>query len=539
TSTPVAINSLLAKIDARSDSAAPRPLPPIDYTAAISRRLGAKVETEQTMQWLFSHPDIIIGNVEASHVYTAYEVFAPEISVTDEVGSITINVSTPRMQGGSARGIENDSVWVENERTTADGELVQNSASWLGVRIEYKVGKGDWTPLSTPGMTKGGYYIFKDEDFTIPDSILAGVQGEQRFEFRCQLLVKGTGVIETGAALIGNEVIMWDGKCPRADRPGWKRIAGRVKGRLLPLAADVIPAGVKLSKNENAYLGSVSELAIIEKTEADVVIALKSVSALPGQPTTARIMMRKKVRNALGTVLGWTEAVEVKAVEVKGKVGYPKTVKRDFDPNKIVCEIVGAGPREVDFRTEWTVKEVKMDAVRTVYYEVKKVRTPEGATSLVLRPKMYPSYQLVIIENSNGDTVALPKLKSLSISANILPFIFPQLPNKDAKFNEIKAFEGGDPQDFLNPIMLPEEPVSHPASDLVNYDPQAATNIPFYVFADDRYVYYDHLAKKLKAAEIERPEVKEPGPEVDPNAEGGEVDAEAAARAQEEAERNP
>lgn len=529
TSTPAAVDALLKGIAGRQGKSAPQPKQPFDYTGVIKKRMGVTVHAGQAMQWAWAHPDIIIGEVEDSQVYTAYEVHAPSAEVTDEGGSIVVKIQAPSAQSRSnKKGVAGGSQWVENERETA-----QNTASWLGVKVEYKIGKGGWMPMLTSGLTKEGYYFFTATedgdglDTTIPEFILSGIQGEQRYEFRAQLLVKATGIVEKGMSLTGNEVIVYSGKVAEVNRPKWAQIGGRINGRLMPLAVDAIPAGIVLGERESAYLSVVGELVIIEKADTDVIFALRSVSAQPDQPMKARILMRKKVRNSLGTILGWTNQYEFKDVGIGDRVGVPK--KQDSDLKKDEVKVlVGDRERAVLFKTDWTIKDIKMDAVRTIYYVVKKQVNPaNNKIQLVLKPKLSPSYQVVTVVNSSGDELVLPKLKSLTIPERLLPYVYPHLPNGDVKFDVVDVFKNGDPKDFVNPIMVPEEPVVHPPEDLVNYNGDAETNIPFYVFADDRYVYWDHLARKLKAAEVIRPEVEEP--EVGEELDGEEVDPEAEA----------
>ncbi len=495
--------------EAKDYTAKPAPIPekPMDYTGVIQNRLAVLVDFADTLQWLTAHPDIVEGSTDDRTVFSIYEVLSPSVTAEDEVGSILVTVEMPDRRGGKGGDEVQTGDEIEWERALKGGKTVTNTARWLGVKVEYQVGgKGAWRPLKSVGL-KDGVHIFRDESMTPPEFRHNGVQGKQQYSYRASLIVAATGVREEGPAELGEETIVYDGEYTgQIDRFVWAQGAGRIKGRLKAVEPKTVPDmhRVTLGKTEKLYIGRAGEAGTVEQTESDIIFAVKQISALGGTDPTLRVYMMKMVRDRNGKILGWTEALEIKNVKVGDKLGTPPEGQKGI-PVKLRNAPDG-GLRLVNFQTDWVVADLNIEGRRIYYYEVKK-KNVDGKTILYLNEKARTNYHVVTL-NNGVENIQIIRLDKLTPNRNP-QFCYPLI---QQKVNETEEFKDGDPTEFTQPILEPEKPVEWPADkippDGVPEDFQ--TDVPYFVFADGRIVWYDHVNKKMKSTEVKPPKVEEP-----------------------------
>ena len=516
------LDSKIKSVQAALQQSAPTPKEPLNYTDVISNCLAVSVESADTLQWLTGHPNIVEGSTESKNLYSVYEVLKPDVEVVDEVGSVALTVKLPTHGGGRETNPKiktgTEALW---ERDVGNERIV-NRAYWLGVKVEFKVGdatNAKWRPLTSVGA--GGVYLFKDLDnIADPSFRHTGVQGKQKYSYRASLIVAATGVREDGSGKIGEEVIVFDGEYRGSGVHGdWVRVKGLITGRLRPLSE--LPVKIQLGAKEKVYLGSFGDEGVIEQAESDTIMAVKQVSSLSGNPTL-RLWMMKMIRNNRGEILGWTEPFELKDLKVGDKI----------DKGNQRVKIKGQediGYVMVNFSTDWTISEMRTDARRIFYYEVRRMtgveksdKYPDGI-KLELREKARTNYHTVKI-NNGVETIEMIKLERLNMSERVMNYAYPLLPGNVEKFDEKEAFMTGDPLNFTQPVLVPEKPVEKPADelpplDLLDDGKPFQTNIPYYIFPDDRVVFWDHVNKELRVLGA-----VEPPPKEDPEAAGGDGD---------------
>lgn len=505
---------------------APTPEKPMDYTGTIQKRLAINIEHADTLQFLTKHPDIVEGSTGNRSVYSIYEVYTPEVSLTDEVGSIEVVVNLPQNDGGRGDEVRNgaEETWT---RELANGETVTNRARWLGVKVEYRIGlKGEWLPLRSAGT--GGIYLFKDNAFNDPSFRHNGIQGKQQYSYRASLLVGATGIREEGKPEIGEEIIVYDGDYNGAvDRFVWAQQSGRISGRLQPVDAKQLPVTIPLNDREKLYTSKAGEVSAVEETESDIIFALYNISALGGGDPTMRLLMTKMVRDRNGDILGWTEPLDLKKIQIGERIGTPPEGQKGFRVK--LRNLSDMGMRSVDFQTDWVLSDLNLDAKRIFYYEVKKKRVepseqyPEG-DMLYLDERARQPYQTATLSNGLEKIVLVKLDRRQFMHAKDRPYCYPLLPGGAEKFEELDSFKEGDPRDFIQPVLQPEKPTEYPPDEL---PPDGVpvlfqTNIPYFVFPDGRIVWWDHINRELRSTELAPPPEEEPEDGADADGEAGE-----------------
>ena len=505
----LAVEKKIKDVKAAQAQTAPVPEKPMDYTGVIGKRLAVEVEFADTLQWLTGHPDVVEGSTGSKNVFSIYEVRQPSVTVEDEVGSVALQINLPNDRSGGDDKVKTGPQ-VEWERELPNGQKAINRAYWVGVKVEFKSGTGNnakWQALAinNSALGKKGIYLFKDlESLSTPSFRHNGVTGKQHYEYRARLIVAATGVKEEGLSEIGEEVIVYDGEYRGSkNRSDWSGKQGRIKGRLQALDMEI--QGVDLADKEQLYIGSPGEVGVIEQAESDTIMAMKQISALGAAEPTLRLFMKKMHRDRRGEVLGWTEWVEFKDIKVGdklGKAGQKVKIQGKEDMGFVI----------VDFSTEWRLQELDIEAERIFYYEVKKVsgqektETHPNGIKLELKTKTRKPYHLARINNGN-ETIELVRLSRLSQSPRIQNFCYPILENGD----EQEWFKDGDPLDFVPPILVPEAPKEMspdelPPMDLMESDKPFQTNIPYFIFPDDRVVFWDHVNNELRVLGAKEPE---------------------------------
>ena len=523
----ISIDKKINAVKTAQGQTPPSPDKPMDYTGIISKRLAVEVEFADTLQWLTGHPDVVEGSTGSKNVFSIYEVLQPGVGVEDEVGSVSLSIELPRDASTNDDKVKTGPQ-IKWERDLPNGDKASNRAYWVGLKIEFKAGTAqaaEWQALAinNSGLGKQGIYLFKDlENLSAPSFRHNGVTGKQHYEYRARLIVAATGINEEGISEIGEETIVYDGTYRGSkNRSDWASKGGKIKGRLLPL--DMELPGVQLAAKEKLYMGSPGDVGVIEQAESDTIMALKQVSTLGAEPTM-RLLMKKMHRDRTGEVLGWTEWVEFKDIKVGDKLGKPQQKVKIQGKEDIGFVIV-------DFSTDWRLNELHIDAERVYYYEVKKMsgqekseQYPDGI-KLELRKKTRTAYHLGRINNGN-ETVELVRLSRLSQPERIKNYCYPILEEGD----EQERFKDGDPLDFVPPILVPEEPKEMqpdqlPPMDLMESDKPFQTNIPYFIFPDDRVVFWDNVNNELRVlgAKEEEPELDPANPDgtgEEPGAEG-------------------
>ena len=515
------IDQWIKEVKAAVAETPPSPEKPMDYTGVIQNRLSVEVGFADTLQWLTAHPDIVEGSTGSKNVFSIYQVLTPTVSVEDEVGSILVSVALP---SDSGRGDEvkggSEANW---ERELPNKDVVKNHGRWLGVRVEFKSGtNGKWLALRSAG--RNGTYLFKQGDYSLPEFRHTGVQGKQQYSYRACLLVAATGINEEGLSEVGQETIVFNGEYRGPiDRKAWANANGKLNGRILPLEAAALPPGVKLAEGEKAYQGDFGTAGVIEQAESDMIMAVKQIGGF-GEEVTLRLYMMKMIRDIRGEIMGWTEPEEFKDIKIGDKLGGPdRRVKIRGREN--------LGFTLVDFSSEWVLQDMNMEGRRIFYYEVKKVSVPKDETypegvKLELREKAKTNTHVIKI-NNGIETIELIRLeRNVSIPQRVMKYCYPLLPGNAEKFEELDSFLNGDPLEFVQPILEPEKPVEKPPTDLPPVDVDLGekpfqTNIPYYVFPDNRVVFWDHVNKELRILGKE-PEAPQEDPELPAGAEGAE-----------------
>ncbi len=475
--------------------------PGADYLAQMRTRFREELPAPSAPSWLFAAPDV--GPAGENDFLYVYELKAPVLTVSDSVGTLTLDLGLAPSTRPTERRIADQNV-VEWGR---DAGAIANRAQVIALQVEMRIGDGQWQSVKAKGVGSGLITLGKEVQ---PISLVVDeVSAWERHTFRARAIAKATGfpLATPGAPgdRIPGDASVFVVAGDSGAEPDWAGFTAEARkrdpaflGRWLKGGKGPLPAGVSVGGGEQVYTGPWSADVAILAT-ADRRFALRKISADPADPAKilAEFLITKQFKNAEGKA-AWAEKPEIFKIEVGTVVGGTRKVTWpiDIDARQIK-------DREEDFTTPFTLKEVKAEGVKRVwYYELKAKPRTDGkpGREIELKPKEVDTKMVVLQNRSNGALLELAELDVIR-PPNGTPIIYP---NFKGSYDEGAEFLG-NPVDFHQFALVPRlpklwQPGEGPLAELAaTGDPAVyATDTAYYELADGRLVYWWPSQKKLE-----------------------------------------
>ena len=522
--------------------------PGADYLAQMKTRFREELPAPSASSWVFALPDV--GPAGENDFVYVYELKAPVISANDSVGTLTLDLTLAPATRPADRRIADQNV-VEWGR---DGGAIANRAQVIALQVEMRVGDGQWQSVKAKGVGSGLIPLGKEVE---PISLVVDeVSAWERHTFRARAIAKATGFTLAAPGAPGDRVpgdaSVFVTAGDSGAEPDWAAFTAEARkrdpaflGRWLKGGKGPLPAGISVSGGEQVYTGPWSPDVAILAT-ADRRFALRKIGSDPADPskTLAEFLITKQFKNAEGKT-AWAERPEVFKTEVgkvvggtRNKVIWPLSI----DPRQIK-------DREEDFTTPFTLKEVKAEGVKRVwYYELKAKPRMNGkpGREIEVKPKEVDTKMVVLQNRSNGALLELAELDVIRPPSGANMIIYP---NFKGPYDEGAEFLR-NPVDFHQFALVPRLPKlweagKGPLADLAATGDAAVytTDTDYYELGDGRLVYWWPSEKKLEvypnhdlgaigskvtiptpAPGLEKPAPKPPAPKPPPVAPTGQQD---------------
>jgi hypothetical protein len=496
------INEMVAKVEReRGNQAPPVMKAPSNYLDDMLARWAVQLQSGKYYALLSAVTDVGPADIRSSQFYI-YEVHPPRLSVNDAIGNLEVTIELPSpARGGEVRVSD-----AANKTWSLEGRA-DNKAQWLGLQVEYRVGTGDWQPVSSKEI-KNGLLALK-ENVTSYTTTVPTVEPWQRHYFRARLIAKATGLPLDAQKSNDQQqtVLVVQGTYP--DEPvDWARLTTQigdvingdqaVLGRFLTGSRQG-PFADQLRSGEQLYRSSDSDEATVLATDS-IRFVFDKVNQDFQNPANsgATILLSKYLRDpraqeknsgkwmdpphafklAPGEGLGGT-------VNIPDPFGNPK--------NKI----------PVDLATAYALTEVKTMVKRVVYYEIQAKSRPMGgrAKDLELSEKVVDTEVAILTNTMTGKVLELPRCERVTKPNKPFSIFYPDFPGNS--YNEVDEFKKS-PARFKQNDLVPKKPVAHepgtgPLEDLRKRtnDPLKRTDTVYYELADGRIVYWEDVNNRV------------------------------------------
>ncbi len=483
---------------------------PPTYLEDMKARFNRELPRAVRPSWIFSHTDI--GGGASGTFYYIYELNAPAVVPKDNIGTIEVVVSPPKVGTGSER---RSSEW-EKQWTRTTEKTILNSAKVAGVQVEMKVGEGQWRPLKAPGVLAEGFIpletLKKSEKFTFPTQAVW-----ERHYFRARTILKATGY--TGEDKDADEtVLVHNGQI---DEPDWKIFGEQMKAspemltnEFMAGAKQAVP-GVDLKKGELLYYSNDCDIAWINAT-SDIRFAFEKSLTDPSDPSkeSASVLLSKQFKRPTGNV--WLDKPEVFKVEKDDVIGGKRNLKPPGE-DKL---------KEVDLTTPFQLVDIKHGIERIWYYEVKAKARTDGAKGkeLYFEPVKKQTDVAVLKNSKTGVVVEMTKLAKItkpnrSLTGKTFPVFYPMFPGDF--YDEEDEFRKS-PSEFQQWGLIPPTPIMHdkdtgPLEDLRLNPPGNGvykTDTAYIELPDGRLIWWEPINKEI--AIYPEPKADAKGPALPP-----------------------
>nr|MBA3687212.1 hypothetical protein [Planctomycetota bacterium] len=505
-----AIRATISSITDTRNRAIPPKLKPVPtYLDSTKEAFARKLTPASAMSWLSVHPDLV-NIIINSRFFYIYELQAPTIDIKDVIGSLELTIGLPtetreddeRIQDGA------DESWKRND---VEGDST-NSAAYVGVKIDRKVGAGEWTSLE-----EGRLWTMEELSQPI---VMPNAQASETYAFRARLVARVTGFIaddpasgdvlvhpnryagdssEEGMKKLGAELL--------AEKPNRELIAAFLKP--LPVRAADLGARERLYEGPSGVTRSdPKQMAVIEAS-SPIRFQLDKLEPDPENPAESKAVIALTMRVQADGKGAWLDPKTFRPRKFTHKV-------KDIIGGEIVAEhpIIG-GNDPFNLTTEFELVSIEKDVKRILYYEIKgKARVGQPGKDLEVVIKEVNTDKMVVRNTKNKAEMTLLKLQRIQRPGVATAIIYPDLPafvDEEAEFYK-------DPANFVQQQQTPEAPKQHqpdtgPLEVLRKAGAtRAKTDAPYFEFADGRLVYYEPSNKIVTALWIagREPKVQKP-----------------------------
>ena len=506
----------LEAVRARRESNDPPKLEvPSDYLARMEAALSRPVAQEPRMAWITTPPDIgpRVGN---KPYFFVYETRPVAIQAVDRVGSVALTIALPA--GARAADPVQARVFDAPEVNPSRDSGVANSARWLGVQVQVRVGDGPWRPLSGSGVQADGMLPL---DRLGKPLVLNDLDPWTVNTFRARLLVAASSYI--GSADRSRTLLVHEGRF--ADAAGDPTGVLAVRSRLVdpwpdsmdltpvaenrrrdllrpfqqPIAATAV-ATLKAGPKEALFWGpwgDHSEVVVTDRRRFSLVSArlaqedpLNATASTPASAIFNVSMFWEKQGR-------WDPVPQqFKGVSVDGPIGKQIPVA---PPGESIRQ-------QADYGTGYILKGTQA-VTRVHYHEIVVGRAKPGSKDRTLELRSVVNKRVVsaTVQNTvNGNEFTVLPLENIAPSKVDEATIFQRAPGQPEKFRPVYPaifhFGYNEPEEFKNnPVefrsfgLSPMEPTRHapgggPLAKLNS--PIATTNTDYFEMPDGRLVWF-------------------------------------------------
>ena len=500
------INEMVGKVEkVRGEVATPVMKAPPNYLDDMLGRWSVDVPSRKYMAWLSAMTDVGPLDFRGAHYYI-YELHAPTLSVSDAIGTIELSIALP-----SAKRTSDPRISDASSKTWSLEQRADNSAKWIGMVIEQRIGLGEWKPLTTKEI-KNGIVLFKGEpaamSFVVPTT-----EPWQRYSFHARLIAAVTGLpmekasskdVEQSVLVhqgsYGEDIVDWTGVGKALEKKDSvflsKFQTGSVAG---PLANQLKPGQAlyySADSDEASIIGTSSIRFVFEKINLDF-----QDPAASG----ASILLTKFLRDPKEPADKAKGKWLLKPVQFKPKlnesVGQSNVkVPNPFD--KVEANKPGLSILE-DLSTAFALTEVKQKVKRILYYEILLKSRPMGgkAKDLILDKKEIETEVATLTNAQTGSVLILPACEKVQKPNKPYSFFYPDFVG--VLFNEVEEFKK-DPAGFKQRDLMPPAPTAHkpdegPLEELRKRENNdlLKTDTTYYELADGRIIYWEHVNNRV------------------------------------------
>lgn len=498
------INEMVATVEKeRGNQAPPVMKTPSNYVEDMAARYALQLPTSKFIAWLSALPDVGPTDSKSSQYYI-YELHPPKLSVNDVIGNLEVTITMPDSRR-TAEGRVSDAA----SKTWKLEGLADNTAQWLGVQVEYRVGNSDWLPLISKDL-KGGLLKLKEatNSYTV---LVPTVEPWQRHHFRARLIAKATGLpLDVQKSKDQQATILVTMGSSGEEAPDWAKLTKDIdevtnaqKGVLDRFVKGTRqgPMSDQLKSNELLYRSADSDEATIVPTDSIRFVFDKVNQNLqdPAQ-NGATILLSKFLRDPRATADKKTGKWMDKPFSYKLLPG--EGLGKDeaiIDP----FNLMGGQKIPVSLGTNYVLTAVKEKVKRIAFYEIYAESRPMGgkAKDLKVKPKEIETEVAILTNTKTGQELSLPKCEKLTKPNKPLSQFYPDFPG--LVYDEVAEFKK-NPSTFKQNPLIPKEPLKHepgtgPLEDLrkVRNDPLLNTDTAYYELGDGRIVYWEHVNHKM------------------------------------------
>lgn len=496
------INSMVGDVERERGSQAPPVLTaPSNYLDDMLARWAVQLPSAKYYASLGAASDVGPPDVRSSQYYI-YEIHPPTLSVIDKIGSLDLTITMPASKRTNDVRISD----AASKSWSLEGRA-DNKAQWLGAQVEFRVGAGEWQPLTGKDV-RNGLLAFK-EGATSQTITMATVEPWQRHYFRAHLIVKATGLPLDQAKSNDQQqtILVSQGTYPDESLDwaklnfaigdvanGDKAVLGQfIKGAKEGPFADQLRAG------ELLYRSGESDQASVTATD-DIRFVFHKVNLNIADPMQngATLLLSKYLRDPRATDKTTGKWMD-KPFTYKLAPG--EGLGKD---EKITDPWTGKGLFPVNLTTSYVLTGVKEKVKRVLFYEIATKSRPMGGKSrdLDVKPKEIETEVAILTNTKTGSESHLPRCEKIIKPNRPLSVFFPDFPNQI--YDEAAEFQK-NPAGFKQNQLLPKAPLMHepdtgPLEDLRKRrnDPLLRTDTPYYELPDGRIVYWEDVNNQLK-----------------------------------------
>jgi hypothetical protein len=498
------INEMVATVEKeRGNQAPPVMKAPPNYLEEMNTRWALQLPSSKFIAWLSAAPDVGPLDQRSSQYYI-YELHPPKLSLNDVIGNLEVTITLPDSKRTNEARVSD----AANKTWTLEGRA-DNTAQWLGVQVEYRVGAADWLPLISKDLKNG---LLKLKEGTNSYTVLVPtVEPWQRHHFRARLVAKATGLplnaeksndqqatVLVTLGSIGEEVPDWAkltsaiGNVTNAEKAVLDRF---VNGTRQGAFSEQLKAGELLYRSTDS-----DEATIVPTDSIRFVFDKMNQNLQDPMQNGATILLSKFLRDprAAGDKKNgkWMDKpFSYKLMPGEG-LGKDEAIIDPFNP-------MGGQKIPVPLGTNYVLTAVKEKVKRIAFYEIYPEARPMGgkAKDLKVKPKEIETEVAILTNTKTGQELSLPKCEKLTKPNKPLSQFYPDFPG--LVYDEVAEFKK-NPSTFKQNPLIPKEPLKHepgtgPLEDLrkVRNDPLLNTDTAYYELGDGRIVYWEHVNHKM------------------------------------------
>ncbi|MCS6970984.1 MAG: hypothetical protein NZ552_08265 [Planctomycetes bacterium] len=501
-------NEKIAAVFKKQDP--PKLREPRRYLDEMLSRVAEAPTPAPVMAWLTTPPDKgrgdAVGSAGSGLQPYIYELHPPQVMLEDAIGTLRVTITLPdakQLPNRPRVSAQPEQRWERDDKTV-------NSARYLGVQLQLKIGDGPWQPWVLPGASADG--VLPIARISASPMVVDTPEPWQTHRVRARLIAAATALDLEGAIPERPRytVLVYPGASspsPAKDAEFLDQVRHELRKKegalwrafLRPIAP---LAGVQLGAQERCFAGPWSNEAKVEATDS-VRFAFVGITtqADPNDPTKTREVGRFLLLRLFeqGGERKWLD----KPIEERFAV---QEVIRKTDVT--VANPFGEGRIKASLQTPFRVKRLLKEQRRVLYWQIRAVAGSDGKRRLQLEKKEV-STEIAEVENPATKTViVLTRLATINPPSGRDVVIYP---HRTVALNERDEFVRA-PSEFRQWGLVPQEPQAHqpdtgPLAELYQAKIEAKetvlaqiykTDTDYYSLADGRIVWWDPLNKVMR-----------------------------------------